>query len=142
MTAADVPEAAALDRLLFSGECWSAEDFYTSLEDPSRCFWVAYEGETFLGCCGLQQSFEQGDVLTVAVDPACRRRGIGSALLKALIQAFLQRGGASLFLEVRASNEAAIGLYEKHGFRRIGLRRNYYQQPTEDGLIYQLEVHG
>lgn len=140
MTAQDVPAAAELDRLLFSGEYWSAEDFYSSLQDPDRLFWAAYEGETFLGCCGLQQSFEQGDVLTVAVHPAARRKGVGSALMQAMIETFRQRGGIALFLEVRASNTAAKCLYEKFGFRQIGVRRSYYQQPAEDGLVYQLEV--
>lgn len=140
MTAEDVPAAAALDRRLFSGECWSEEDFYASLSDPSRLFFAAYEGERFLGCCGLQQSFEQGDVLTVGVDPDLRRKGVGSALLTALIEAFRQQGGLTLFLEVRASNTPARHLYEKFGFRQIGIRRSYYQQPLEDGLVYCLEV--
>ncbi|MBQ6823618.1 MAG: ribosomal protein S18-alanine N-acetyltransferase [Clostridia bacterium] len=140
MTPTDVPAAAALDRRLFSAECWSEEDFASSLQDESRLFLVAREGDTFLGCGGFQQSFEQGDILTVGVDPDHRRMGIGSALLSALIEAFRARGGTTLFLEVRASNAPAVALYEKHGFRRVGVRRNYYQQPTEDGLVYSLEV--
>ena len=141
MTAADVSLAAALDRRLFSAECWSEEDFYLSLSDPDRIFFVAYEGERFLGCGGVQKSFEQGDVLTLGVDPDCRRGGIGSTLLTAMIEAFRQEGGQSLFLEVRASNLPARSLYEKFGFTQIGIRRNYYQQPQEDGLVYCLEVH-
>ncbi|MBQ7088187.1 MAG: GNAT family N-acetyltransferase, partial [Clostridia bacterium] len=74
-------------------------------------------------------------------DPDCRRGGIGSALLAAMIEAFRQEGGQSLFLEVRASNLPARSLYEKFGFTQIGIRRNYYQQPQEDGLVYCLEVH-
>ena len=140
MTAGDVPAAAALDRQLFSSEYWSEEDFYSSLKDPARIFFTAYEGKTFLGFCGLQQSFEQGDILTIGVDPARRRQGIAGALLTAMIEEFRRQGGASLFLEVRASNTAARGLYEKFGFRQIGIRKNYYQQPAEDGLVYLLEV--
>ena len=141
MTARDVPAAAALDRMLFSAECWSEEDFYTSLEDPSRIFFAAYEGELFLGCCGLQQCFDQGDILTVGVHPDHRCKGIGTALMVAMLNVFAAQGGAALFLEVRASNASARALYEKFGFRQIGLRRNYYQQPAEDGLVYCLEVH-
>lgn len=141
MTAAHVPLAAELDRRLFSGECWSEEDFASSLADPSRMFFVACEGARFLGCGGLQKSFEQGDILTVGVDPDCRRGGVGSALLAAMLEAFRQEGGQTLFLEVRASNTPARRLYEKFGFSQIGVRRNYYQQPQEDGLVYCLEVH-
>ncbi len=142
MTAAHVPQAAALDQRLFSAECWSEADFYTSLEDPDRLFFTAFEQDTFLGCGGVQISFEQGDILTVGVEPAARRKGVGSALLEAMIQAFRARGGRQLFLEVRASNEPARKLYEKHGFRPMGVRRNYYQEPHEDGIVYCLEVQG
>lgn len=140
MTAAEVPLAAELDQRLFSAECWSEADFYSSLEDADRFFFVAREGETFLGCGGVQISFEQGDILTVGVDPAARRKGVGSALLAAMLEEFRARGGKQLFLEVRASNEAARKLYEKHGFLPIGIRKNYYQKPCEDGLVYCLEV--
>ncbi len=140
MNSADVPAVAALDQKLFSAECWTEEDFYLSLKDPARLFFAAYIRDTLVGFCGLQQSYEQGDVLTVGVDPAYRRRGIGSELLIALIDTFREQGGTNLFLEVRASNLSAIKLYEKHGFRQTGVRRNYYQQPTEDGLVYMLEV--
>lgn len=141
MTAADVPAAAALDRRLFSNEFWSEEDFYSSLNDSTRIFFAAHEAGVFLGCCGLQQSCEQGDILTIAVDPDHRRKGIGSALLQAAVAAFARQGGTALFLEVRASNESAKALYQKHGFQQIGVRRGYYQQPKEDGLVYVLEVH-
>ena len=140
MSAKDVPAAAALDRLLFSAECWTEQDFYDSLNDPTRLFWVACEGETLLGCCGLQTVFEDGDVLTVGVHPDHRRKGVGSALMREMLHAFAARGGQRLFLEVRASNRSAAAMYEKFGFRQIGCRKNYYQQPTEDGLVYTLEV--
>ncbi len=140
MTAADVPAAAALEQRVFTGECWKEEDFYAALEDPARLFLAACDDGVLLGFCGLQQSFEQGDILTLAVRPDFRRRGVGSALLQALIRAFRAAGGTALFLEVRRSNTAAIALYEKNGFRRQGIRRGYYQQPDEDGLVYVLEV--
>ncbi len=140
MTAAHVPLAFDLDQRLFSAECWSEADLYGSLEDPDRLFFVACEGESFLGCGGLQISFEQGDILTVGVEPAARRKGVGSALLTAMIEGFRTHGGKQLFLEVRASNEAARKLYEKHGFAPVGVRRNYYQKPSEDGIVYCLEV--
>lgn len=140
MTAAEAPLAAELDQRLFSAECWSEQDFLTSLEDADRFFFVAFEGDSFLGCGGVQISFEQGDILTVGVDPAARRKGVGSALLKAMVEEFHARGGKQLFLEVRTSNEAARKLYEKHGFCPVGIRRNYYQRPHEDGIVYCLEV--
>ncbi len=137
---ADAAAAAALDRLLFSAESWSEADFAASAEDESRFFVAAREGDRLLGVGGLQISFEQGDILTIGVDPARRGEGIGSAMLEALLGIFLREGGRQLFLEVRQSNGAARALYEKFGFRPIGIRKNYYQQPPEDGLVYCLEV--
>ena len=138
LTSQEIAAVAALDRELFSKESWSEADFEASLSDPSRFFWVAKEGERVLGFCGLSQSFEQGDILNIGVCPAERGRGIGSILLQQAIQAFGAQGGKELFLEVRASNVAAKALYEKFGFRQIGIRKGYYQQPAEDGLVYRL----
>lgn len=140
LTTKEIPAVAALDRQLFSKESWSEAAFAASLADPSRTFWVAMEGETLLGFCGLSQSFEQGDILNIGVCPAQRGKGIGSLLLQEAINAFKEQGGKELFLEVRASNAAAKALYEKFRFQRIGVRKNYYQQPAEDGLVYRLEV--
>lgn len=140
LTSKEIAAVAALDRALFSKESWSEADFEASLTDPSRFFWVATEGETLLGFCGLSQSFEQGDILNIGVRPDARGKGIGSQLLQQAIKTFGEQGGKELFLEVRASNAAAKALYEKFGFRQIGIRKGYYQQPAEDGLVYRLEV--
>ncbi|MBQ9953286.1 MAG: ribosomal protein S18-alanine N-acetyltransferase [Clostridia bacterium] len=138
LTSKEIAAVAALDKELFSKESWSEADFEASLTDPSRFFWVATEGETLLGFCGLSQSFEQGDILNIGVCPDARGKGIGSQLLRQAIKTFQEQGGKELFLEVRASNAAAKALYEKFGFRQIGIRKGYYQQPAEDGLVYRL----
>lgn len=138
LTSKEIAAVAALDKELFSKESWSEADFEASLTVPGRFFWVATEGESLLGFCGLSQSFEQGDILNIAVCPDARGKGIGSKLLQQAIKTFKEQGGKELFLEVRASNTAAKALYEKFGFRQIGIRKGYYQQPTEDGLVYRL----
>jgi ribosomal-protein-alanine N-acetyltransferase len=136
-----IAAVADLDGRLFSGESWSPKDFELSLADPDRSFWVAEEEGGFLGFCGLSQCLDQGDILNIGVEPSARGKGIGSALLAAAIEQFRAVGGEKLFLEVRSSNTAAKALYEKFGFRQISIRRGYYRQPTEDGLVYCLEVH-
>lgn len=140
MTAAEVSAVATLDQALFSAESWSEQAFFESLSDESRCFWVAKEGAVLLGFCGLSISFEQGDILNIAVDPAHRQKGVGERLLRTALEAFGAMGGKQLFLEVRTSNAPARRLYEKCGFAPISTRRNYYQQPIEDGIVYMLEV--
>jgi ribosomal-protein-alanine N-acetyltransferase len=72
---------------------------------------------------------------TIAVAPDAQRRGIGDTLLTELIAESLRRGCPHLDLEVRADNETAIRLYERHGFTRIGLRRGYYQPSNTDAAV-------
>ena len=136
LTSETLSQAAVLTQSLFPHEHWGEEDLQTEY----RAFYVAVEKERVVGCGGLQFSGEQGDILTVGVDSAYRRKGVGDALLTALITAFEERGGRELFLEVRASNTPARRLYEKRGFVSVSIRKNYYQAPKEDAVIYKLEV--
>lgn len=81
---------------------------------------------------------DEGYINNVAVAAPYRRQGVAGQLLNAFLR-FGQAKLAFLTLEVRASNASAIALYEKLGFQQAGLRRNYYDDPTEDGLIMTLE---
>ena len=79
--------------------------------------------------------------MNVAVSPAYRRQGIGESLMVALMEALKERGIESLTLEVRASNEGAIALYDRLGFQQVGRRPNYYTDPREDALIMRKELY-
>jgi len=74
------------------------------------------------------------------VDPMVRRRGIGAMLLARMEEALTDVGVRSLFLEVRESNGAALGLYEARGFKPVGRRRAYYRVPVEDALVLKREI--
>jgi ribosomal-protein-alanine N-acetyltransferase len=82
----------------------------------------------------------QGDIQTIAVDPARRGAGLGRALMHALIDEARRRGAAELFLEVRADNPVARTLYESLGFAEIGVRRGYYQPDGVDAVVMRLDV--
>ncbi len=139
MTETTASQAAKLEKALFSHP-WRDADFLASLQEESRCFLVAEEKGQVLGYCGLQIGGDQGDVLTIGVEPSMRRRGIGQKLMEELIRETAKRGVKRLFLEVRVSNAGARGLYEKLGFQPVGKRPRYYRDPEEDGLVYLLEV--
>jgi [ribosomal protein S18]-alanine N-acetyltransferase len=76
----------------------------------------------------------------IVVSAAARRTGLGTRLLRALLHAAGETNSVAVFLEVRASNAAARGLYEKLGFRQTGRRKSYYANPLEDAILYRLDL--
>ena len=91
----------------------------------------------------MRHIINEGHINNIAVRKSSQRQGIGSLLLKGLIEAAQIREMIGITLEVRESNKAAIALYEKYGFETQGIRKNYYSLPTENGLIMwkMLEVY-
>jgi ribosomal-protein-alanine N-acetyltransferase len=84
------------------------------------------QGETARGFVLARVVVDEAEILTLAVDPASRRAGVGAALLARAIDLAAERGAAALFLEVAVDNLAALGLYDRHGFAKVGRRRAYY----------------
>ena len=99
------------------------------------CFVATDENEKIHGHAYMRQIINEGHINNIAVQKESRRLGIGSLLANALIAAAHSREMIGLTLEVRESNAAAIALYKKHGFKEEGIRKNYYANPTEDGII-------
>ena len=131
-------EAAALERQCFSAP-WEEASLRAELENPLSLWLVAVDGGRLLGYIGSQTVLGESDMMNLAVQPFCRRRGIARALVLALIEALREHGSHCLTLEVRISNEAAKQLYASCGFSEIGRRPRYYQRPTEDALILRKE---
>ncbi len=114
---------------------WSRQGFAEALPMENACFLLAEEASAILGYCGLYMAADEGEIINVAVCPECRKKGIGDLLLTALIEEGHRNGVSRFFLEVRVSNEAAICLYEKHGFVKQGIRKNFYQDIREDAYV-------
>lgn len=102
--------------------------------------WVAAAGSQVLGFVVSRQTGEEAEILNLAVLPEARRQGIGSQLVARVLEEAQRAGARRVWLEVRASNAAAIRFYEHHGFRQRGLRRAYYLNPPEDALLYCCEL--
>ncbi len=91
--------------------------------------------EELLGFIGMWMMAGEAHIVTVAVRERYRRMGIGERLLIAGIEMAMQMGEETVTLEVRKSNEAALRLYEKFGFDRVGLRVRYYTDNNEDAVV-------
>lgn len=142
MTAEHIPQIAAIEAACFSHP-WSEAMLREELWNDSAVI-IAAEGEdgTVLGYAGLQTVLDEGYINNVAVDERFRRQGVADELIAAFVR-FGKAKLAFLTLEVRASNAPAIALYEKHGFREAGRRKNYYDDPKEDAILMTLEFdHG
>ena len=112
---------------------WSADMLREEL--GKGIFLVAEREGAAAGYVGCQTVLDEGYITNVAVSPACRRQGVARALLDALKRRAAEKGLAFVTLEVRASNAAAIALYEGAGFRPVGTRRNFYTAPAEDAVL-------
>lgn len=130
-----------LERELFVDDAWSETMFWSELaERDTRHYVVAADGDDVVGYAGLC-AYDAGEayVQTIGVDVRRRRAGVGTALLVDLLEEAHRRGCPRVDLEVRADNEDAIRLYEGHGFRRLGVRRGYYQPSGADALVMRRE---
>jgi ribosomal-protein-alanine N-acetyltransferase len=136
----DVESVVPVERELFGDTAWSPEVFWAELAQTRTRWYVVAEDEdgTLLGYAGLLHNGAEGDVQTIAVAPAARRRGIGALLLRTLLAEAVRCGCTSMMLEVRADNAAAIALYESFGFERISVRRGYYQPGAVDAWVMRL----
>lgn len=130
----DVPFISRLEEETFSMP-WSAESFLQMIEREDSEYFVAEEDGRLLGGCGLLLIAGEGNITNVAIVPEARRRGVASGLLTYLMAEGDRAGLTAYTLEVRVSNAAAIGLYEKLGFVSEGVRPDFYEKPTEDAVI-------
>lgn len=145
MTAVDVrpmrwPDIEAVHRLeaeLFTVDPWSVEQFWSELAQPTRAYAVAVDGERVIGYAGAFLLAPDSDVQTIAVSPRDQGRGVGAVLLTWLIDRAVAEGCRQMLLEVRSDNSPAIAMYERFGFERISVRRDYYERGV-DAVIMRL----
>jgi ribosomal-protein-alanine N-acetyltransferase len=142
MTPADLPGILELEHALFGQEAWSEQMLAGELaqQPASRHYLVAQDAGAIVGYAGLLAAGTQADVLTLAVAADHWGRGIGSALLEALLAEAARRGCSEVFLEVRVDNARAQLLYRRHDFVQIGVRKGYYQPSGTDALVMRRGV--
>lgn len=133
MTEDDLDKVATMEKQIFSTP-WSKQNFAESLTKAYSHFYVAVL-EDVVGYCGIHNLGGDGEITNVAVDETQRGKGIAYEMLSYAMEDAMKKGVEAFTLEVRISNTPAIKLYEKMGFENKGIRKNFYENPTEDAII-------
>jgi ribosomal-protein-alanine N-acetyltransferase len=138
----DLPAVHLIERASFTSP-WPEHAYKSELESNRLAHYlVARVGERIVGYGGMWLMVDEAHITTFAIHPAWRRQHIGERLLLAFLDLAVERGAHEATLEVRLSNLAARRLYEKYGFRPVGLRPRYYSDDNEDALIMTTEPLG
>lgn len=114
---------------------WSRQSFLSSIYNTNHIYLVAEQQQQILGYCGVWGIVGEGQITNVSVKKTFQRQGVASVLLATCFEKGKDMGLASYTLEVRESNLSAIALYEKFGFERVGVRKNFYEKPREHAII-------
>ncbi len=127
-------EVAVLEKECFVHP-WSRQSLESEINNANSLFYAAEENGEVIGYVGMSVVVDEGYIFNVAVKGDFRRRGVGSALINHLVTFGKKNNMSFLTLEVRQSNKNAISLYSKFGFIKVGERKNYYSNPTEDAIL-------
>lgn len=131
----NINEVWELEKLCFD-DPWAFSMFESELENRISVYIVARDGECgkVVGYGGLWMMYDTSDITNIAVAPDFRQEGIGGKILSLLTDISREREMKSINLEVRVSNTPAVKLYQKHGFKEVGIRKKYYKD-NEDALL-------
>ena len=130
----DIEAVAAIEKENFS-KPWKKQDFLDAVQSPNTLYFVAEQDGEIVGYAGMWAALDEGEITNVSVKEACWGQHVGRALMDSMIEAGEKAGVASFFLEVRESNERAAALYSSCGFEAAGRRKDFYEDPAEDGLV-------
>lgn len=143
MEKTDVDGVIEIEKLAYGKHHWSKDSFLSELSNDLAHYFSVFAQicgeEKLIAYCGCWQILEEAHITNIAVDPNFQRKHIGEAMLMTLINECYKNLVKYITLEVRAGNTPAIGLYEKYGFKSLGVRKGYYQDNNEDALIMWTE---
>lgn len=127
----------AIEQECFHGS-WTAETLLSELNSPLNVLCTEQRGGKTAGFALGRVAADEAELFQIATLPEFRRQGTAGRLLAELHEKMRERGAACCFLEVRSRNAGAIALYEKMGYEKIALRKNYY--PDDDAVIYRISL--
>ena len=127
-TALDIPVLVSMDRKYFPHTAWPAEQFRGEIGKATRFFLIGESDSQIIAYAGafLPSVGGEGDIMTIAVAPEFRRKGIAKELISRLESWAKARGAIAMMLEVDVTNIEAIDLYTKLGYETLNVRKNYY----------------
>ena len=122
---------------------WTMQNLQSALASGWLVTAAVADGD-IVGCAVVMQVIDEAELLEIAIDPVHQGRGFGKALLAEVMTAARARAVRVMHLEVRIGNTRALTMYEKAGFRRVGLRRGYYPALTgrEDAVLMDAGLSG
>jgi [ribosomal protein S18]-alanine N-acetyltransferase len=130
----DLDQVCKIENSIFS-RAWEKSGFLSSLQNKNNIYMVAEKNLEIMGYCGLWGIVGEGHITNMAVKETVRGQGIGYQMLSGLIEEAKNQGITVFTLEVRKSNVQALNLYDKFKFRSVGVRKDFYEAPKEDGII-------
>jgi len=140
MQKSDVDNVITIEEKAYGEHHWSKESFLNELSNDLARYNCAFDKDgNLLGYSGCWQIIEEVHITNIAVSPEFRRQKVGERLLRKIIDDCYENKAKYITLEVRVSNIPAIKLYEKFGFKSLGVRKGYYQNNNEDALIMWTE---
>ncbi len=134
MTAADIPAVYALELVCFTSP-WTMEAYIEELDNPTSYYLTAKQHGEVVGFGGMWAIVDEAHIVTLATSPAHRRQGIAHQLMTVFMAEAKARGVREITLEVRIGNTPARTLYESFGFQNLAIRKKYYPDNGEDGVI-------
>lgn len=138
MVLEDCQAVCEIEQTCFT-DSWSLSMFQELFRYPTNFYFVAKDDRQICGFAGIMVSLDTADVMNIAVQKEYRGRGLGRRLLEQLTIQAKQCGCEQMFLEVREGNQTARRLYQSFGFAEIAIRKNYYTNPTEHGIVMQFQ---
>lgn len=139
----DLDAIWAIEAAVFGNEAWSRDMMREELAADHRVYLALERADgEIVGYGGLLTVGTEGDIQTIALVPEARGTGQGRRMMHALIGAAAERGVREVFLEVRADNPIARGLYAALGFEEIGVRPRYYQPDNIDAVVMRRDLGG
>ncbi len=134
----DIPSLVKIEEEEFSTP-FKEKDFLSIYESDISSVLVAKVDGTVVGYVSFTVIIDECQIINFATKNEFKRHGIGKSVMMALINHCRKKGVIKYFLEVRASNQAAIFLYEKFGFVRVGISKGHFSSPREDAILMNLE---